>query len=160
MKTKTKKNENQRFKNVALYIRYEDGDLDEMKKKEEILVKYCEENNCDIVKKYFDNDGCYFPYFSNTMRNLLKEQGMGEYDYLIACDINDLTPYLCQLVAIYAVLTDGDTDIVTINQGVLGEDMLLDGTYFENVMGKKELEKPRIQYDDNGNVIDEKDSPF
>ena len=36
---KTKKNENQTFGSVALYIRYEDGDLDEMKKKEEILVK-------------------------------------------------------------------------------------------------------------------------
>ena len=36
---KTKKNENQSFGKVALYIRYEDGDLDEMKKKEEKYAK-------------------------------------------------------------------------------------------------------------------------
>lgn len=158
---KTKNNENQSFGNVALYIRYEDEDLDEMKKKEEILVKYCEEHNCDIVKKYFDSDKRYiYPYFSDTMRNLLKEQDMREYDCLIACDINDLTEYMCQLVAINAILDDEDTSIVTINQGVLGEDMLLDGTYFENVMNKKELQEPRIQYDDSGKVIDTKEAPF
>lgn len=157
---KTKKNENQSFGRVALYIRYEDGDFDEMKKKEEILVKYCKEHDCDIVKKYFDSDGCFFPYFSNTMRNLLKEQDMREYDYLIACDIDDLTTYTYQLVAINAILDDEDTTIVTINQGVLGEDMLLDGTYFKNVMNKKELQESRIQYDDSGKVIDTAEMPF
>lgn len=157
---KTKKNENQTFGSVALYIRYEDGDLDEMKKKEEILVKYCEEHNCDIVKKYFDTEGCSFPYFSNTMRNFLRNIGDREFDYLIACDINDLTECLHQLVAIYTILEDEDTDIITINQGILGKDMLLDGTYFENVMNKKELQEPRVQYDDSGKVIDTAEMPF
>lgn len=145
---------------AAIYINYEETDYDELKKKEEILIKYCEENNYDIVKKYFDCEISSYPYFSNAMRTMLKEQGIREYDYLIACDTNDLAESLYQLVAIYAVLTDEDTNIVTINQGILGKDMLLDATYFENVMGKKELEKPRIRYDDNGNVIDEKDSLF
>lgn len=157
---KTKKRENENVLKVALYIQYEDGNLDEMKKKEEILVKYCEENNFQVVKKYFACDSCIFPYFSNAIRNLLKEQDMREYDYLIACDINDLTEYMCQLVAINAILDDEDTTIVTINQGVLGEDMLLDGTYFENVMNKKELQEPRIQYDDSGKVIDTAEMPF
>lgn len=157
---KTKKDENKSFGKVALYIRYEDGDLDEMKKKEEILVKYCKEHNCDIVKKYFDSDGCFFPYFSNTMRNFLRNIGDREFDYLITCDIDDLTTYPYQLVAINAILDDEDTTIVTINQGVLGEDMLLDGTYFKNVMNKKELQEPRIQYDDSGKVIDTAEMPF
>lgn len=52
MKNKTEKKSNKLP--VALYIKYEEGNLDEMKKKEEILTKYCEEKNYDIVKKYFD----------------------------------------------------------------------------------------------------------
>ncbi|CCY46721.1 unknown [Firmicutes bacterium CAG:822] len=157
---KTKKKGNQRFENVALYIRYEDGDLDEMKKKEEILVKYCEEHNCNIVKKYFDSNGCYFPYFSNTMRNFLRNIGNREFDYLITCDVNDLTECLHQLVAIYTILEDEDTKIITINQGTLGEDMLLDGTFLENVMNKKELQNPRVKYDENGKFIDTEEDPF
>lgn len=157
---KNSKQEIKHKKKVALYIRYGETDYDELKKKEEILIKYCEEHNCDIVKKYFDSEGCSYPYFSNTMRDFLRNIGNREYDYLIACDINDLTGHLYQLVAIYAVLADEDTDIVTINQGVLGKDMLLDGTYFENVLRKEELEKPRIQYDDKGNVVDTQELPF
>ena len=147
-------------KKVAIYIRYEETDYDELKKKEEILVKYCGENNCDIVKKYFDSDGCFFPYFSNTMREFLRNIGNRKFDYLITCDVNDLTKYLHQLVAIYSVLEDEDTKIITINQGTLGEDMLLDGTYFENVLNKEELRRPRIVYDDNGNLVDTEEDPF
>lgn len=147
-------------KKVAIYIRYEETDYDELKKKEEILVKYCEENNCDIVKKYFDCEGCFAPYFSNTMREFLRNIGNRKFDYLITCDVNDLTKYLHQLVAIYSVLEDEDTKIITINQGTLGEDMLLDGTYFENVLNKEELRRPRIEYDDNGNLVDTEEDPF
>lgn len=147
-------------KKVAIYIRYEETDYDELKKKEEILVKYCEENNCDIVKKYFDCEGCFAPYFSNTMREFLRNIGNRKFDYLITCDVNDLTKYLHQLVAIYSVLEDEDTKIITINQGTLGEDMLLDGTYFENVLNKEELRRPRIVYDDNGNLVDTEEDPF
>ncbi|MCI8778290.1 MAG: hypothetical protein HFI87_04000 [Bacilli bacterium] len=147
-------------KKAALYIKYEETDYDELKKKEEILIKYCEENNFTIVKKYFDSEGCCAPYFSNTMRDFLRNIGNREYDYLITCDINDLTEYLCQLVAINAILDDEDTEIITINQGILGKDMLLDGTYFENVMNKKELQEPRVQYDESGKVIDIKELPF
>lgn len=157
---KTKKKGNQRFENVALYIRYEDGDLDEMKKKEEILVKYCEENNFTIVKKYFDSKGCYAPYFSIAMRNFLRNIGNRQFDYLITCDVNDLTEYLHQLVAIYTILEDEDTKIITINQGTLGEDMLLDGTFLENVMNKKKLQNPRVKYDENGKFIDTEEDPF
>ncbi len=147
-------------KKVAIYIRYEETDYDELKKKEEILVKYCGENNCDIVKKYFDCEGCFAPYFSNTMREFLRNIGNRKFDYLITCDVNDLTKYLHQLVAIYSVLEDEDTKIITINQGTLGEDMLLDGTYFENVLNKEELRRPRIVYDDNGNLVDTEEDPF
>ena len=94
------------------------------------------------------------------MRNFLRNTGDREFDYLIACDINDLTECLHQLVAIYTILEDEDTDIITINQGILGKDMLLDGTYFENVMNKKELQEPRVQYDDSGKVIDTAEMPF
>ena len=38
---------------VALYIKYEEGDLNEMMKKVEILEKYCKEKNYNIIKKVF-----------------------------------------------------------------------------------------------------------
>lgn len=147
--------------NVALYIMYEESNFDELKKKEDILIKYCENNNYNIVKKYFSNDGYTGIYFSNTMRNLLKEKkSPRNYDILVTCDINDLCMTMRKVVAIAEVLKDEDVEIETINQGVLDEDMLMDVCYFTNVFGKKELYEPRIIYDDKGNVIDKEEAPF
>lgn len=157
---KIKKTEKQNLKKAALYIRYDRSDYDELKKKEEILVKYCEEYNFTIVKKYFDDEGCFAPYFSKTMRNFLRNIGNREYDFLIACDIRDLTEYLNQLVAVYEILGDEDIEIITLNQGLLGMDMLLYGNCFENVLNNTELQNPKVKYDSNGKFIDTEEDPF
>ena len=38
--------------------------------------------------------------------------------------------------------------------------MLLGGDYFFNVLNKEELRRPRIEYDDNGNLVDTEEDPF
>lgn len=145
---------------VALYIKYEEGNLDEMKKKEEILTKYCKEKNYDIVKKYFDVTGFTGHYFTNNMRNLLRNIGFHNYDLLLVCDFEELSDNINQFMGIYAVLDDEDIIIETLNQGIVGEDMLLGGNYFFNVLNKEELSEPRIEYDSNGNIIDMTERPF
>ncbi len=145
---------------VALYIKYEEGDLNEMKKKEEILTKYCEERNYNIVKKYFDVTGYTGHYFTNNMRNFLRNIGSHNYYRLIVCDFEELAENISQIMAIYAVLDDEDMDIETLNQGIIGKDMLLGGDYFFNVLNKEELRRPRIEYDSNGNLIDITETPF
>ena len=125
---------------VALYVKYEEGNLNEMMKKVEILEKHCKEKNYCIVKKYFDVSGYTGHYFTNNMRNLSEN--------------------IVQFMAIYAVLDDEDIKIETLNQGVIGEDMLLGGDYFFNVLNKEELRRPRIKYDDNGNLVDTEEDPF
>lgn len=145
---------------VALYIKYEEGDLDDMKKKEEILTKYCQEKNYDIVKKYFDilEGTCH--YFTNNMRNLLRNIGSRNYELFITCDFEELSESITQLMAIYEVLKDEDITIETLNQGVIGKDMLLCGDYFLNVLDKEELNRPRIEYNDDGILIDTTERPF
>ena len=158
MKNKTEKKSNKLP--VALYIKYEEGNLDKIKKKEEILTKYCEEKNYDIVKKYFDISEYTGYYFTNNMRGLLRNIGSRNYDLLLVCDFEELSENIVQLMAICAVLDDEDVIIETLNQGVIGEDMLLGGNYFFNVLNKEELRRPRIEYDDNGNLVDTEEDPF
>ena len=145
---------------VALYVKYEEGNLNEMMKKVEILEKHCKEKNYCIVKKYFDVSGYTEHYFTNNMRNLLRNIGSRNYDLLLTCDFEELSENIVQFMAIYAVLDDEDIKIETLNQGVIGEDMLLGGDYFFNVLNKEELRRPRIKYDDNGNLVDTEEDPF
>ena len=145
---------------AALYIKYDEGNLNEMMKKVEILENHCKEKNYCIVKKYFDISGCTGNYFTNNMRNLLRNIGSRNYDVLLTCDFKELSENIVQFMAICAVLDDEDIKIETLNQGIIGEDMLLGGDYFYNVLYKEELIRPRIKYDDNGNLVDTKEVPF
>lgn len=94
------------------------------------------------------------------MRGLLRNIGSRNYDLLLVCDFEELSENILQLMAICAVLDDEDVIIETLNQGVIGEDMLLGGNYFFNVLNKEELRRPRIEYDDNGNLVDTEEDPF
>lgn len=145
---------------VALYIRYEEGNLNEMMKKVEILEKYCKEKNYSIIKKYFDISGYTCHYFTNNMRNILKNIEGCDYNKLIVCDINELDEYMNKVIAIHSIFEDYDIEIETINQGEFGKDFLLGGYYFENVLNKRELYEPRIVYEDNGEVVDRTERPI
>ncbi len=95
-------------------------------------------------------------YFINQADEIL----FCNYDLLLTCDFEELSENIVQFMAIYAVLDDEDIKIETLNQGVIGEDMLLGGDYFFNVLNKEELRRPRIEYDDNGNLVDTEEDPF
>jgi len=145
---------------VAIYIKYEEGNLNQMKIKEEILNEYCKKNNYDIVKKFFDNEENDFQYFSNTMKALLKDVNGNSYYSLIACDVDDFSYDLEKLICIYKILDDEDILIETINQGQIGNDMLLGGHCFLNVLNKKEFVDKKIIYKSNGEIVDLTNAPF
>ena len=145
---------------IALYIRYEEGNLNQMMKKVEILENYCEENNYEIVKKYFDYEKDSWQYFSNTMRNLLRDIGSSDYNTIIACDVQDFSNDLDKILVMYKIFDDEDMVIKTINQGIIGDDMLVGSTCFINALQKEKLYEPRIVYKDNGEVVDRTESIF
>lgn len=138
---------------VAIYVRYNNRNLDELKKKEEILMSFCKQNNYNVVKKYFDGSGDCDQYFSNTMRNLLRNVDKEKIYSFITCDVFELCDDINKIIALYTVLDDEDIFFETLNQGVIGEDFLLSGSYDCNVLNNKNLEKPRISYI-AGKVVD------
>ena len=68
------------------------------------------------------------------------------FEKLIVCDINDIATEDNSLNAIYFFLKDALCVIETINQGIIGEDVLLDSTCFINVKDKKELKQNKVYY--------------
>ncbi len=138
---------NKKCFDVGIYIAYNEGNEKEKQAKEEILKRYCKEKNYNIVKVFYDtlysNEDC----FSDNMRCFLKQfENEYYFEKLIVCDINDIATEDNSLNAIYFFLKDALCVIETINQGIIGEDVLLDSTCFINVKDKKELKQNKVYY--------------
>lgn len=148
-----KKNKNVcRKKKALVYVKFDEFNYEEMAQKERILKKYCDEKSYEIIKTVYDDEPHSWEFITYTMRKILNETFSCRYDKLVACDVDDLACRDKQLLTINQMVNDGEAEIETINQGILGDDMFLDACCFYNIHNKEELKHPRVYYDDNGNV--------
>lgn len=134
---------------VAIYLKYDECDYDQLKEKEKILIDYCVKNDYKIVKRFYDYQNDKY-CLTTPMRKLLNETFPCDYSKLIVIDLGEIATNVEYLQAINTLINDGEAQIITINNGIVGEDIIINSSCKGNVLNKKELKHPLYEYVGSG----------
>lgn len=125
---------------VAIYIRYELNDENSWNMKETLLREYCDRKGYEVVKIYHDIEeaGCYY---SETISKIIRYGRYENYRRLIVCDINEISKNLEMQATFFGIVSDYEIHLESLNDGIIGEDLLFGLTVHRNVNNREELLK-------------------
>lgn len=127
---------------VLIYAVFNENNIDNGLKKEELIKKYCKDKGYDIVEIVREP----LPYtffqivddFVNIMKKYLSSNGKLNFDKVLVYDIRDIVPNNSSLLTLLTILKEDRKSLESIMQGKLNfnpldkEDILGDDFVFEH----------------------------
>lgn len=123
---------------VAIYIRYDVEDHNDWNLKEKLLNEYCEKKGYQITEVFRDieENTCYY---SEMIFRIIRYGRYEKSRKLIIVDLEDISLSLEKQAIFYGLLADYEIGLETLNDGVIGEDLLYGLTVHRNARSKEEL---------------------
>ena len=112
---------------------------------EEKLKDYCSKKGYTVIKIYRDIETLCL-YYSNTVLDIIFDSTVLEYDKLIISDIYQISEMEGKMVAFFELLNDRRIAIESLNDGIIGEDLLFGLTMHQNVKQKPGLKNTKNDF--------------
>lgn len=124
---------------VALYVYYDEFDIDDSYEKERALRKYCKDKNYDIVATVRS------PYTSDSegldknIKTMINDADNYNFDRVLIYSIKDISDDMCIQMLICNLFDLCKVDVETIREGTLYDDFYFVVALLNNRNHKKEF---------------------
>ena len=107
---------------------------------ETLLREYCDRKGYEVIKIYRDiKEAC--GYYSETISKIIRYGRYEDYRRIIVCDINEISNTLEMQATFFGIVSDYEIHLESLNDGIIGEDLLFGLTVHHNVKNREELLK-------------------